>query len=100
MLWKRTRRRDAWWCLMFGSAGVHAAQTVFLLLLLMITVFALVARVLKISYPIVLVVAGLLISFVPHMPRIRLTPDLVFLIFLPPLLYASCMGDVVAGVPS
>ncbi len=74
---------------MFGSAGVHAAQTVFLLLLLMITVFALVARVLKISYPIVLVVAGLLISFVPHMPRIRLTPDLVFLIFLPPLLYAS-----------
>src|SRR5882757_706472 len=74
---------------MFGSAGVHAVQTVFLLLLLMVAVFALVARRLKISYPIVLVVAGLVISFVPHIPRIPLSPDLVFLIFLPPLLYSS-----------
>ncbi|NYF81174.1 Na+/H+ antiporter [Granulicella arctica] len=74
---------------MFGSSGVHAVQTVFLLLLLMVAIFALVARRLKISYPIVLVVAGLIISFVPHIPRIPLSPDLVFLIFLPPLLYSS-----------
>ncbi|WP_263383954.1 Na+/H+ antiporter [Granulicella arctica] len=74
---------------MFGSAGVHAAQTVFLLLLVMVAVFAIVARRLNVSYPIVLVVAGLLISFVPHVPRIPLNPDLVFLIFLPPLLYSS-----------
>ena len=74
---------------MFGSAGVHAAQTVFLLLLLIVAVFALLARRLKLSYPIVLVVAGLLISFVPHVPRIPLNPNLVFLLFLPPLLYSS-----------
>ena len=74
---------------MFGSAGVHAAQTVFLLLLVVVAVFALIAQRLRISYPIVLVVAGLLISFVPHIPRIPLNPDLVFLIFLPPLLYSS-----------
>jgi Na+/H+ antiporter len=74
---------------MFGSAGVHAAETILLLLLLMVAVFALIARRLRISYPIVLVVAGLLISFVPHIPRIPLNPDLVFLLFLPPLLYAS-----------
>jgi CPA1 family monovalent cation:H+ antiporter len=69
--------------------GVHAVQTVFLLLLVFVAGFAVVARWLKVSYPIVLVVAGLLVSFVPHVPRIPLNPSLVFLIFLPPLLYAS-----------
>ena len=47
------------------------------------------AHRLKVPYPIVLVLAGLVISFVPHMPRIPLDPNLVFLIFLPPLLYAA-----------
>jgi len=37
----------------------------------------------------VLVAAGLGVSFVPHMPRFPLNPDLVFVIFLPPLLYSS-----------
>ena len=36
-----------------------------------------------------LVLAGLVISFVPRMPRIPLDPSLVFLIFLPPLLYSA-----------
>ena len=74
---------------MFGGEGVHAVQTVFLLLLIIVAGFAMLARRLKVSYPIVLVIAGLLISFVPRIPRIPLSPDLVFLIFLPPLLYAS-----------
>jgi Na+/H+ antiporter len=74
---------------MFGNMGVHAAQAVILLLLMMVAIFAVVAQRLKIAYPIVLVIAGLLISFVPHIPRIPLNPDLVFLIFLPPLLYSS-----------
>jgi Na+/H+ antiporter len=74
---------------MFGSTGIHAAQTMFLLLLVMVAVFALLAQRLKVPYPIVLVLAGLGISFVPHIPRIPLSPDLVFLIFLPPLLYSS-----------
>ncbi len=74
---------------MLGSGTVHATQTIFLLLLVLVAVFAFIARRLQISYPIVLVVAGLLISFVPRIPRIPLSPDLVFFIFLPPLLYAS-----------
>jgi Na+/H+ antiporter len=69
--------------------SVHAVQVVFLVLLVFVAGFALVARWLKVSYPIVLVVAGLLVSLVPHVPRIPLNPQLVFLIFLPPLLYAS-----------
>ena len=42
-----------------------------------------------ISYPIFLVIAGLLIGIVPGMPHIQLEPDWVFLIFLPPLLYEA-----------
>ena len=38
-------------------------------------------------YPIVLVVGGLLLSFIPGIPRVSLNPDLVFLAVLPPLLY-------------
>jgi CPA1 family monovalent cation:H+ antiporter len=44
---------------------------------------------LKIAYPIFLVISGLLISLIPGIPKITLHPDLVFLIFLPPLLYAA-----------
>lgn len=44
---------------------------------------------LKISYPIFLVLGGLLISFIPGVPNIVIDPDLVFLIFLPPILYAA-----------
>jgi len=80
--------RRGWYAAVMAD-GVHAVQTVFLVLLVFVAGFALVARWLKVSYPIVLVVAGLLVSFVPHVPRIPLNPSLVFLIFLPPLLYAS-----------
>jgi CPA1 family monovalent cation:H+ antiporter len=41
----------------------------------------------RIAYPIVLVVGGLALGFVPHMPRLALPPDLVLVSFLPPLLY-------------
>jgi len=74
------------------GAGLHALETVMLLLLMMVAVFAVIAHRLKVPYPIVLVLAGLLISFVPHMPRIPLDPSLVFLIFLPPLLYSAAWG--------
>lgn len=49
----------------------------------------LVAKKLKIAYPIFLVVAGLGISFIPGIPRMGLDPDVIFLIFLPPLLYEA-----------
>ena len=43
----------------------------------------------NIPYPIVLVVAGLLLSFLPRIPRIALNPEVVFLVVLPPLLYSG-----------
>jgi monovalent cation/hydrogen antiporter len=58
-------------------------------LLLGIALLTMVSNKLKISYPILLVVSGLAIGFIPGIPLIQLHPDLVFLIFLPPLLYAA-----------
>lgn len=58
-------------------------------LLFTITMLTMVSGKLKISYPIFLVIAGLLISIIPGIPSITMQPDLVFLIFLPPLLYAA-----------
>ncbi len=69
--------------------AVHEVQTVVLLLLGLVIIFALVARRLQTPYPIVLVIAGLLLGFMPGMPRITLDPDIVFLLVLPPLLYAA-----------
>lgn len=41
----------------------------------------------KLPYPILLVIAGLIIGFVPALPDLAMDPEVVFLIFLPPILY-------------
>src|SRR5437016_4121909 len=58
-------------------------------LLVAVAALAMLAHRLGVPYPIVLVVGGLLIGFVPGLPDVELAPDLVFLLFLPPLLYIS-----------
>jgi monovalent cation/hydrogen antiporter len=58
-------------------------------LLFTISMLTMISTKLKIAYPIFLVLGGLLISLIPGIPNIVLEPDLVFLIFLPPLLYAA-----------
>jgi monovalent cation/hydrogen antiporter len=72
-----------------GSTSVHGIELVFLLLLLFVIVFASLARKLQLPYPIVLVVAGLILSFIPGIPKITMSPDLIFLAVLPPLLYSG-----------
>jgi monovalent cation/hydrogen antiporter len=47
------------------------------------------ANWLRVPYPIPLVIGGLLLGLVPGMPGIQLNPDLVLLVFLPPLLYSA-----------
>jgi Na+/H+ antiporter len=58
-------------------------------LLFVVSMLAMLSSRLRISYPILLVLAGLGISIIPGIPQIRLDPDVVFIIFLPPLLYSS-----------
>jgi CPA1 family monovalent cation:H+ antiporter len=74
---------------MAENFNVHSIQAALLALLALMVVIAGVARRWNVSYPIVLVLAGLAVSFVPGVPRVPLAPDVVFLIFLPPLLYAA-----------
>lgn len=62
---------------------------VILSLFFIISMLTMLSHRLRISYPILLVVGGLLISLIPGIPNISIGPDLVFLIFLPPLLYAA-----------
>jgi monovalent cation/hydrogen antiporter len=47
------------------------------------------ARRLPIPTPVMLVLAGLLVSGIPGLPAVRLDPDLVFFVFLPPVLWAA-----------
>jgi CPA1 family monovalent cation:H+ antiporter len=47
------------------------------------------ANWLRVPYPVPLVIGGLLLGLVPGIPDVHLDPDLVLLVFLPPLLYSS-----------
>jgi Na+/H+ antiporter len=58
-------------------------------LLVAVTVLALLARRAHIPYPILLVLGGLVLGVIPGLPAVKLAPDLVFLIFLPPLITAA-----------
>jgi len=72
-----------------STHGIQGVEIVFLLLLLFVVVFGALARRLAIPYPIVLVIGGLLLSFIPGIPKVTLDPDLVFFVILPPLLYSA-----------
>ena len=58
-------------------------------LLIAVAAVAGLARRFALSYPIVLVIFGLLCSLIPNVPRIPLPPSVVFVVFLPPLIYIS-----------
>jgi monovalent cation/hydrogen antiporter len=60
-----------------------------MMLLLAVALLAQLAGRLAIPYPVFLVCGGLAIALVPGMPQVDLEPDVVFLVFLPPLLYAA-----------
>jgi Na+/H+ antiporter len=47
------------------------------------------ARVLNLPYPIFLVLGGLAIGFVPGLPVVQIAPEVIFIVFLPPLLNAA-----------
>src|SRR5215211_1305464 len=56
-------------------------------LLVAVAALAWLASRIGVAYPILLVLGGLGIALVPGLPRVQLQPELVFLLFLPPLLY-------------
>ncbi len=56
-----------------------------------VAILALLARKLHIAYPIFFVIGGALIALIPGVPKVALNPDLVFLFFLPPLLFPAAL---------
>jgi len=50
-----------------------------------------VSRRIGLPYPILLVIGGLGLGFVPGLPQLKLNPEVVFLVFLPPILYQAAL---------
>ncbi|QHS59770.1 Na+/H+ antiporter [Chitinophaga agri] len=66
---------------------MHSTFVLYIGLLLVILLLVMLAQRLKISYPIVLVLGGLALSLIPGLPDTSIDPEMIFLLFLPPLLY-------------
>jgi CPA1 family monovalent cation:H+ antiporter len=75
-----------------GEAGIHHIELIALALLLATAMLTTLARRFGTPYPIVLVLGGLALSLVPGLPHISLSPDLVFLVFLPPLVFSGAFN--------
>ena len=60
-------------------------------LLIAVVVVATIADRLRIAYPILLVIAGLVVTILPVAHRVTLQPDLILLVFLPPLIYDASL---------
>jgi CPA1 family monovalent cation:H+ antiporter len=60
--------------------------------------FSALARALSVPYPILLVLGGAAFGFIPGIPAVKLNPNVVLVVFLPPLLYSSAffanLGDI------
>lgn len=61
----------------------------YVFLILIILSLVMIANKLRLAYPIVLVIGGLALSFTSRLSNITIDPELVFFIFLPPLLYEA-----------
>lgn len=68
---------------------MHETQLLILGLCVAIPALSVIARLIGVPYPIVLVLGAIPLGYVPGVPEVELEPDLVLVIFLPPLLYVA-----------
>src|SRR5437763_16190976 len=73
-----------------GATVMHNFQTV-LPLLVGVAFLALLARRLRITTPAVLLAGGVLVALLPGLPAVQFDPQLVCLVFIPPLLYRASL---------
>src|SRR5207237_1652427 len=69
---------------------MQQAETIVLLLGL-VAALVVIAQKITLPYPVVLVIAGLALSFVPRLPEVKLSPEIVFYFFLPALIYPAAL---------
>src|SRR6202040_3696645 len=69
---------------------MNQAEIIFALLIVVATL-AILAKKVAFPYPVLLVLGGLALGFVPGLPAVQLEPDVVFLFLLPPLLYPAAI---------
>lgn len=62
-----------------------------LICLVLVALLAIVARKIRVPYSILLTIAGVLLALIPQLPIIRLAPELIFNLFLPPLIYPAAV---------
>jgi len=83
---------------------MHEAEILIAGLLVAVAGLSALARQLSLPYPIVLVMGGAAFGFIPGIPEIKLNPDVVLVLFLPPLLYGAAffanLGDIRANLRS
>src|SRR6478735_7675424 len=70
--------------------------TAVLATLVVVAILYEIARRLGVPYPTLLVLGGLVLAFIPGLPTIKLEPDLVLLVFLPPLLFTMVIVALIA----
>ena len=58
-------------------------------IIFLIMFLVMLADKIKVAYPIVLVIGGLLVSLIPGLPEINIDPEMIFVVFLPPLLFEA-----------
>lgn len=66
--------------------------TIVIFILAVMIVLSAVADKIKLPYPVLLIAAGIGVGFIPTLPNIELNSDVIFLIFLPPLLYDAAFN--------
>lgn len=71
---------------------MEAKFQIFLILLVVLAGIALLARRVHVAPAILLLLAGIVLAFVPGMPTLELPPELVLLVVLPPLIYSASVA--------
>ena len=68
---------------------MESIEVVFLVLLGIVAAITIAARRIGVPYPILMVIAGLVLGLVPGAPRVELDPETVLLVFLPAILFSA-----------
>ncbi|MBC9930188.1 Na+/H+ antiporter [Chitinophaga qingshengii] len=65
----------------------------YLAIIVLIVLLIMLGNKIRVAYPVLLVLAGLAVSFIPGIPVLKIDPELIFIIFLPPLLYEAAWAN-------